>query len=135
MSTSFDKILLGKEAIALGVKAGNVNISSKTNVEVLDLNEASRQVQQQHASVVRKFELQKRARGIVVPTSIDEVKRRLRELGQPITLFGEDPATRRERLKEVIAGLQLDDEALAKLQVGLYFTSCRDIFEEYIYSM
>lgn len=109
--------LLGAEALAAGVRAGNINISSKYNVEVMDLNEESIDAQNQHAEVLRKFEARKRARSIVVPTSIEDVKRKLRELGHPITLFGENPMDRRERLKEVIAELEMDEEDVEKVQV------------------
>lgn len=110
-------LLLGKEAITIGIKAGNVNISNNSNVEILDLNEESQQAQLHHAETLRKFESQKRARLISVPTSIDEVKQKLRELGSPVTLFGEDAYDRRERLKEVIATLEIGEEDLHKLQV------------------
>ena len=84
--------------------------------EYLDLNDDSKEEQLRHAEVLRKFEAHKRARSINVPTAIHEVKARLRELGNPITLFGEDHADRRERLREVIARLELDQEQLDKLQ-------------------
>jgi U4/U6 small nuclear ribonucleoprotein PRP4 len=45
----------------------------------------------------------RRARTVVVPTSDTAVRRRLRELNEPITLFGEGPPQRRERLREVLA--------------------------------
>lgn len=84
--------------------------------EYLDLNDDSKEEQLRHAEVLRKFEAHKRARSVNVPTAIPEIKYRLRELGHPITLFGEDHADRRERLREVIARLELDQEQLEKLQ-------------------
>lgn len=50
-----------------------------------------------------------RKRGIaavVVPTDDLRVRERHRELGQPVTLFGEGPAERRDRLREYIYNLQ-----------------------------
>jgi U4/U6 small nuclear ribonucleoprotein PRP4 len=85
--------------------------------EYLDLNADSREEQLRHAELLKKHEAQKRARGIIVPTSIPEIKYRLRELNQPTTLFGEDHADRRERLRAVIARLELGEEELAQLQV------------------
>jgi hypothetical protein len=108
---------LGNEAIAIAIKSGNVNIGGSSNVEVLDLNEESLAAQQQHATLLRRFEAQKRARGVAVPTAIADVKARLRELGKPITLFGEDHADRRERLKETIAQMELDEQEYLRLQV------------------
>eukprot|EP00601_Ochromonadales_sp_CCMP2298_P004579 CAMPEP_0173179756 /NCGR_PEP_ID=MMETSP1141-20130122/6312_1 /TAXON_ID=483371 /ORGANISM="non described non described, Strain CCMP2298" /LENGTH=288 /DNA_ID=CAMNT_0014102481 /DNA_START=142 /DNA_END=1005 /DNA_ORIENTATION=- len=84
--------------------------------EYLDLNDDSREEQLRHADVLRKFEAHKRSRQVIVPTAIAEVKQRLRELGHPVTLFAEDHADRRERLRTVIAGLELDQEQLEKLQ-------------------
>jgi U4/U6 small nuclear ribonucleoprotein PRP4 len=45
----------------------------------------------------RKLELQKAAKNIIVPTTENEVKARLRELKQPVTFFGESAGDRRER--------------------------------------
>ena len=84
--------------------------------EYLDLNDDSKEEQLRHAEVLRKFEAHKRARSVNVPTAIPEVKANLRDLGHPITLFGEDHADRRERLREVIARMELDQEQLEKLQ-------------------
>jgi ABC-type uncharacterized transport system ATPase component len=110
--------LLGNEAIAAAMKAGNVNISSgNIEVEVMDLNQDSIEAQRKHAELLKKYESQKRARTVIVPTSAEDVKLRLRELGHPITLFGEDNSDRRTRLREVIAAMELGNEELAKLQV------------------
>ena len=86
-------------------------------MEVMDLNDTSQEAQIKHAQLIRKYEAQKRARSINVPTAIEDVKQRLRELGHPITLFGEGPIERRERLKLVIASLELNEDELQKLQV------------------
>ncbi|KAJ8102521.1 WD40-repeat-containing domain protein [Lipomyces tetrasporus] len=43
-----------------------------------------------------------RAKQIAVPTDDLKVRAKLRELGEPITLFGEDKADRRERLRRVL---------------------------------
>jgi U4/U6 small nuclear ribonucleoprotein PRP4 len=109
--------ILGKDAIALAVKAGNVNLASSGKFEVLDLNEESLDAQRKHALVLQQFETQKRARSIIVPTDINEVKQRLRELGKPVTLFGEGHQDRRDRLKDNIAALELGEEEFNKLQV------------------
>ncbi|KAK9367487.1 WD40-repeat-containing domain protein [Lipomyces kononenkoae] len=44
----------------------------------------------------------RRAKEIAVPTDDLKVRARLRELGEPITLFAEDKADRRERLRKVL---------------------------------
>jgi U4/U6 small nuclear ribonucleoprotein PRP4 len=86
-------------------------------IEYLDLSAESLAEQARHADALRKLEAQQRARSIIVPTDQGEIKRRLRELGHPVTLFGEGPADRRERLRDVIAALELNEEDLAHVQV------------------
>lgn len=52
---------------------------------------------------MEQLELQKRARQLIVPTKDADVKKKLRELGEPITLFGEEAPERRARLRELLA--------------------------------
>ncbi|RLN87006.1 hypothetical protein BBJ28_00004838 [Nothophytophthora sp. Chile5] len=92
------------------IRAGNVNVSDNVETEVLQLSESSRAAQEKHAQLLRRIEAEKRARNIAVPTSVDEVIRRLRQLGEPVTLFGERPADRRERLRELLSRLELEAE-------------------------
>lgn len=112
-------LLLGDAAIAAGIKSGNINIAGAMKTEVMDLSEESKDAMMQHAEKLKKFEAQQRARAIIVPTVIEDVKKKLREFGHPVTLFGENHADRRERLREVIAGLELSEEELTKTQVLL----------------
>ncbi|KAF5387298.1 hypothetical protein D9757_005758 [Collybiopsis confluens] len=53
--------------------------------------------------ILDELERKKKARSIAVPTDDNRVKARLREIGEPITLFGERPADRRDRLKYVLS--------------------------------
>lgn len=59
--------------------------------------EMEERVSERQAEVLAEFERRKRARQITVSTDDVEVKACLRALGEPITLFGEGPAERRER--------------------------------------
>lgn len=45
-----------------------------------------------------------------MPITVIQVIKNLRELGQPVTLFGENPADRRDRLREVLAHSELQKE-------------------------
>ncbi|TYZ59573.1 hypothetical protein PybrP1_000432 [[Pythium] brassicae (nom. inval.)] len=92
------------------IRAGNVNVGDSGEKEVLQLSETSRAAQEKHAQLLRRVEAEKRARNISVPTSVDEVVLRLRQLGEPVTLFGERPADRRERLREILSRLELEAE-------------------------
>lgn len=115
--------LLGKDALAAAMRNGNVNIAGSMQFEVMDLNEDSKAEQVKHAEALRKYEAQRKAMAVIVPTAAEDVKTKLRELGHPVTLFGEGPGDRRERLREVIAALELDDEELKKLQEIINKTS------------
>lgn len=54
------------------------------------------------SAILSQFSRRRRAAAIAVPTDDGRVKARLRELGEPITLFGEGPGDRRERLREIL---------------------------------
>ena len=110
--------LLGNQAIQAAINSGNINIAQTGNmrVEVLELSNESREAQLLHAEQMRKVEARSRARAIVVPTVVEEVKQRLRDLGHPATLFGENNVDRRERLRDVIASLELSQEEFGKIQ-------------------
>ncbi|DBA03520.1 TPA: hypothetical protein N0F65_011421 [Lagenidium giganteum] len=94
--------------IAAATRAGNINVGENVEKEVLELSESSKAAQEKHAQLLRRVEAEKRARSISVPTSVQEVILRLRQLGEPVTLFGERPADRRERLRQLLAKLQLE---------------------------
>uniref|UniRef100_A0AAY4DZR3 Pre-mRNA processing factor 4 (PRP4)-like domain-containing protein n=1 Tax=Denticeps clupeoides TaxID=299321 RepID=A0AAY4DZR3_9TELE len=87
----------GKDAVKAGIAAGNINISSGEAMEMED------RVSERQAEVLAEFERRKRARQITVSTDDAEVKACLRALGEPITLFGEGPAERRERLRNTLS--------------------------------
>ena len=78
--------LLGKDAIAAAIRSGHVNIAGHMQVEVMELSDESKQSQAKHAESLYKLETLSRARAIIVPTAIEDVKLKLRELHQPITL-------------------------------------------------
>jgi len=54
------------------------------------------------SALLSQFDRKRRAAQLVVPTDDGKVKAKLRELGEPITLFGEGPADRRDRLRELL---------------------------------
>ncbi|KAL0575970.1 hypothetical protein V5O48_006004 [Marasmius crinis-equi] len=53
--------------------------------------------------ILDELERKKKARTMAVPTDDNRVKARLREIGEPITLFGERAADRRDRLIYVLS--------------------------------
>lgn len=58
---------------------------------------------------MRAHDIQRKAKNMPIPTNDKEVKLRLREMGQPICLFGEEPGDRRERLRGIIVQYYIDE--------------------------
>lgn len=54
------------------------------------------------SAILSQFSRKRRAAAIAVPTDDGRVRSRLREIGEPITLFGEGPGDRRDRLRELL---------------------------------
>lgn len=77
----------------------NINVSGG---ETFDLEE---HMNERKKVLLAQFEKRKKARQINVTTDDSEVKAQLRQLGEPICLFGEGPAERRERLRHLLADL------------------------------
>lgn len=61
------------------------------------------------SAILSQMDRKKKAAAVVVPTDDGRVRARLRELGEPMTLFGEGPGDRRDRLRELL--YQLQEEA------------------------
>ncbi|XP_059174030.1 U4/U6 small nuclear ribonucleoprotein Prp4-like [Physella acuta] len=86
-------------AVEAGKEAGHINITDGGHFDL----EASESAVQ--AEALAEFEKRKRARTIQVSTDDSEVKANLRQIGEPICLFGEGPAERRERLRKLLVEL------------------------------
>ncbi|CAM1506974.1 Fc.00g066150.m01.CDS01 [Cosmosporella sp. VM-42] len=54
------------------------------------------------SAILNQFNRKRLAATIAVPTDDGRVRAKLREMGEPITLFGEGPADRRDRLRELL---------------------------------
>lgn len=89
------------DAINVSSMAGNVHISN----EYMELED---EMSKDRQALLEEFERRKKARQINVSTDDSEVKKNLRQLGEPICLFGEGPADRRTRLRELLASLGED---------------------------
>jgi U4/U6 small nuclear ribonucleoprotein PRP4 len=66
------------------------------------------EAKKRHEEMLKKYELQKKSKSIMIPTNDDEIKRKLRELKQVVTYFGETAADRRERLRAVVARVYIE---------------------------
>ena len=54
------------------------------------------------SAILSQFSRRRRAAGIAVPTDDGRVRAKLREMEEPVTLFGEGPGDRRDRLRELL---------------------------------
>jgi len=70
--------------------------------ETLPFSQNIAESQERYSALLEQLELSKRARQIAVPTNDSMVRARLRELGEPVTFFAEQPPERRERLREIL---------------------------------
>ncbi|KAG8691014.1 hypothetical protein FRC09_011752 [Ceratobasidium sp. 395] len=66
----------------------------------------SERIRAENQALIDELDRKKRARTMAVPTDDNRVKARLREIGEPITLFGERAADRRDRLIYVLSQIQ-----------------------------
>lgn len=93
--------------VKAAMASGNIHISE----EYMEIEDEGGQDKKQ---LLEEFERRKKARQINVSTDDTEVRSTLREMGQPICLFGEGPADRRERLRQLLA--QVGQDAIKKKQ-------------------
>ncbi|KAK0731172.1 WD40-repeat-containing domain protein [Lasiosphaeris hirsuta] len=83
---------------------GGIDLASIPLDRDYDLPGAGAGIAPEKASaLLSQFERRRLAATIAVPTDDGRVRARLRELGEPVTLFGEGPADRRDRLRELLA--------------------------------
>ncbi|RWS07423.1 U4/U6 small nuclear ribonucleoprotein Prp4-like protein [Dinothrombium tinctorium] len=86
----------------MSTKFGNVSFGN----EYFDLDDEH--VNRDRQQILEEFERKKKVRQITVSVDDVEVRAHLREINEPICLFGEGPADRRERLRQLLAKLGQD---------------------------
>ncbi|KAJ8704192.1 hypothetical protein PYW07_013486 [Mythimna separata] len=84
-----------------GKELGDIQVSS----EYMELEE---EMSRDKKALLEEFERRRKARQLNVSTDDDEVRRSLRQLGEPVCLFGEGPAERRVRLRDLLSYLGED---------------------------
>ncbi|PRW05847.1 U4 U6 small nuclear ribonucleo PRP4 [Chlorella sorokiniana] len=99
--------------LAAGIAAGNI-FRQTADAEVLELPEASAEQARKQQELMREIELRRKMKATVVPTNDGDVRRMLRQLGEPITLFGEREMERRDRLRKLLAHMG-EEAAVAAL--------------------
>ena len=60
------------------------------------------------SAILQQFERKRLAANIIIPTDDGRVRAKLREMGEPMTLFGEAPIDRRDRLRDLLVNVQLE---------------------------
>ncbi|GAA6061238.1 hypothetical protein JCM10212_002697 [Sporobolomyces blumeae] len=78
------------------------------NLETREVDLATSAAHPETSKILSELDRKKLARKIALPTNDGEVRTRLRELAEPITLFGEGPADRRDRLRDILAKARLE---------------------------
>jgi U4/U6 small nuclear ribonucleoprotein PRP4 len=124
---------MASELIIKGIEKGNINLAGNALTQRSDLDEISLSASRAHSQVVLQLEVQRLARFAAAPTEPEEVKRRLRMFGKPVTLFGEGPADRRERLKRNLAEEQVQ-EMIKEKGVGAVVESLQQLQASGLYS-
>ena len=83
------------------------------------------------SAILSQFERKRKAAALAVPTDDGRVRARLREMGEPMTLFGEDAADRRDRLRHLMAAQDDDGSVMDQEMVD---TANEDQAEEEFYT-
>ncbi|KAG0264232.1 U4/U6 small nuclear ribonucleoprotein Prp4 [Actinomortierella ambigua] len=106
----------------------------------MDLEGSSKRARDEHMETLEVFERRKRAREAVVPTDDKRVRAKLREMGEPQCLFGEDAMDRRTRLRELMAikagevGAEAGDEEMKSGDEGADEEAESDDEDEEVYT-
>lgn len=98
-------------AIAAAAKEGVEDTGSKELGDIQISNEymeLDSEISKDKRALLEEFERRRKARQLNVSTDDDEVRRSLRQLGEPVCLFGEGPAERRVRLRDLLSYLGED---------------------------
>lgn len=81
------------------------------SLESREIDLATSSAHPETSKILSELDRKKLARKIALPTNDGEVRARLRQLDQPVTLFGEGPADRRDRLREYLARIRMEQQA------------------------
>lgn len=97
------------DALGEGMARGNIHVAGREEGDRFDLSTGSESTRQRQEALLMEFENRRRQRALAVTTDDKEVRRQLREMGEPMTLFGEREMERRDRLRKHLADLDAQD--------------------------
>ncbi|TPX34379.1 hypothetical protein SmJEL517_g02994 [Synchytrium microbalum] len=89
--------------------------------DMADAHDSTSRAKVEHKAILDEFERRKLATTLAVPTDDRRVRAKLRELFEPMTLFGEGPAERRDRLRYVMSLLpqtEAEEESAGDSETG-----------------
>ncbi|CAG9806088.1 unnamed protein product [Chironomus riparius] len=86
--------------------------ATSSNTQIPEYFDIEGEIEKDKTALLEEFERKKKARQINVSTDDAEIKKSLRQLNEPICLFGEGPADRRIRLRELLS--MMGDNAISK---------------------
>ena len=98
-----------RAAMLEGMAKGNIHVAGGEEGDRFALSVGSEQTRERQEELLRQLENKRRQRAVAVTTDDKEVRKQLRALGEPITLFGEGPGDRRDRLRQHLADLDAAD--------------------------
>ncbi|KAL2911386.1 hypothetical protein HK105_209150 [Polyrhizophydium stewartii] len=109
---------MNKPATMSGDKAeaeATAAVLSEQGIDLQDLAAeedilADVRVHEDQQAILDGFARRRLARTLAVPTDDLRVRMKLRELGEPMTLFGEGPGERRDRLKEIMSTMMMQGD-------------------------
>ena len=81
------------------------------------MDASQEKAQAEHSLLLASFEEKKRKRELALPTTDRGVKLKLRSLGEPICLFGEEARDRRERLRELMHSDTVEKRTVAEAAI------------------
>ncbi|KAL8725209.1 MAG: hypothetical protein Q9181_006506 [Wetmoreana brouardii] len=81
----------------------------------IDLQNVATNQDPQSLAILSQLNRKRRLAAVTVPTDDAKVKQALRRIGEPITLFGEGPPERRDRLRSILLDNE-EDEVLDNVQ-------------------
>jgi U4/U6 small nuclear ribonucleoprotein PRP4 len=123
------------DAMAEGVAKGNVHLANLAEAgERFALSAGSEETRTRQEALLREFENRRRQRAVAVTTDDREVRKQLRELGEPMTLFAEGPGERRDRLRAHLAALDAADGGALPVPDEATVVETEDVQRELFYT-
>ena len=98
-----------RAALVEGMAKGNIHIAGGAVGDRFALSDGSEQTRERQEELMRELESRRRQRAVAVTTDDGEVRAQLRQHAEPVTLFGEGPGDRRDRLRRLLARLDAAD--------------------------